>query len=600
MDRPKIALAAIKKHHFWVLCGVVVAVGLVLWWTSTSSVDGQRTTRTAKITGDLNQMVQVVGINPHPNQKVIKHRNTQTVKNKEEILGAWKRLYDEQKEKNTVPTALGPDFKQEFEALEPGEDLEYEYLLMYREFIGRHIPKLFERADILRPAPVEEETPDPDAPGGPQPPTGPTGNYRADLSGRGSLSYGGPTGQGPGYSMDLTGEGGQFGPKMIGVVYWVPTDLAAFVERFNWPTLPTTRDVIRAQENLWVYEALLRIIKETNGRVKNRDDAAVKEIRALQIGGAAAAVLQGPEGGAYAAGQGSAGRANTVFEGYTPRAGPPESMTPTGPGPMGAEPYARPTESRYVDETGQRLEVDETDQPIYKDEQGQILGPGPYKLMPIRMLLLMNQTKLAKLLVECANSNMPVEVRSISMGMDRGTMLNMGFPSQIGPSSGRSDSGPGAGAYQGGRSSGYDAYPGRGPRAYGSSGVFGPTGASRPTGAYGSSGAYGSRGAVQRRTLDVPVEIRGTICIYNPPSEATLETAAAAGSPATLPPATPPAAAPTEPPPATPAPSGGAPGVAEPAGGQPPTTGQEKLDAPAGQRPADGLGTGGPATGAKP
>ena len=90
------------------------------------------------------------------------------------------------------------------------------------------------------------------------------------------------------------------------------------------------------------------------------------------------------------------------------------------------------------------------------------MGPGPYKLMPIHMLLLMNQTKLAKLLVECANSNMPVEVRSVSMGMDKGTMLNMGFPTQSGPSSGRSDYAPTA-AYSGGHSSQYDTYSGGGP-----------------------------------------------------------------------------------------------------------------------------------------
>ena len=397
MDRPKIALAAIKKHHFWVLCGVVVAVGLALWWTSTSSVDGKRTTRTAKITGDLNQMVKIVGIPRHPNQKVIKHRNTQTVKNKEEILRAWAGLYNLQKEKNPLPTVLGDDFKKEFEALGPLEDLEYEYLQRYREFIGRHIPKLFEMADILRPAPVDEETPDPDAPGVAQPPTGPTGGYRADLSGRGSLGYDGPTGQGSMYSTELTGEGGQYGPKMIGVVDWVRTDRAAFEQLFNWLNQPTTRDVVEAQENLWVYEALLRIIKETNGPVKNRDDAAIKEIRALQIGGAAAAVLQGPESGAYAAPGGGAGKTGAGFDGYKPPTGPPESMATSG--------------------------------------------------------TMMNQTKLAKLVVECANSNMPVEVRSLSMGMDRGTTLNMGFPTQIGPTSGRSDYGPGAGAYGGGRPS---------------------------------------------------------------------------------------------------------------------------------------------------
>ena len=38
-----------------------------------------------------------------------------------------------------------------------------------------------------------------------------------------------------------------------------------------------------------------------------------------------------------------------------------------------------------------------------------------FNMMPVRMRLVIDQRKLAKLLVECANSSMPIEVRKVSM-----------------------------------------------------------------------------------------------------------------------------------------------------------------------------------------
>jgi hypothetical protein len=184
----------------------------------------------------------------------------------------------------------------------------------------------------------------------------------------------------------------------------------------------------------------------------------------------------------------------------------------------------------------------------YVDDDGRLLATGvepPYaefNLMPIRMLLVMNQTKLAKLLVECANSNMPVEVKSVRLGPEAGSMLNMG----MGPGGGGLDYDSGDGGdsdYDGEYNGAYPSY---------------------SAGVYGSGGGSASAGPAQQKTLYIPVEIQGTICIYNPPDEDELGTGAAAAAPPEPLPATPPAAAPTAAP---------APGVAA-VGGQPPATGQ--------------------------
>jgi hypothetical protein len=572
MDRPKAILTVLKKHHFWVLCGVVIAVSPGFWWIATAAVDKDRQARADKIEVKLQKMAEIKSRPQHPNQQVIDAIKTRTVELKQEVLESWKRLYQEQKRNNPLPEILSPEFKLMFESLERQPDaqveIDWKYRQEYMDFIGRHVRTLPEMVDCVRPAPVAEEAANPDG-AGPAPPgaKGAGTNLGVAVGEGGRRAYDGPTGAVAAASTSGFGADSQYGMKMIGVVEWDPADQARLVQRFNWQTWPTTQQVRLAQEDLWVYEALLRIIKNTNGRVKNRNDAAIKQIQALQIGRDASLAWQkfgsvgypsGPVGGGGPGGPTSYDgyTRSTTSAGSTPPAGEfhdPQytSARPSGPSsrygpPSGYGPYgqsAAPTDGRYVDEEGQPLGA------------GQEHPYAEFKLMPIRMVLLMNQTKLSKLLVECANSNMPVEVRSVSVGVDSGTMVNLGMPTLMGAGSGSLSHGYGAG-YDSGRPSGHDgSYSGYGPGSY------------PPTGAAG-----GATGLVQRRTLDVPVEIQGTICIFNPPNESKLGTGAAAKAPAEVPPATPPA--PAEPPPPTPAPTAEGPVNTPTPGAQPATTGQ--------------------------
>ena len=57
----------------------------------------------------------------------------------------------------------------------------------------------------------------------------------------------------------VTGKG-----NLVGKVDWNPTDLKRIRAKFFWAKQPVTIQVRLAQEDLWVYEALLRIIAATN------------------------------------------------------------------------------------------------------------------------------------------------------------------------------------------------------------------------------------------------------------------------------------------------------------------------------------------------
>ena len=608
MDRLKSVLAVLKRHHFWVLCGAAVLIGLGLWWVATASVDKQRAKRTTAIEAELQSLAQIASDPAHPNQQTIAAFNSQTEELKRKVLEAWIQLYAQQKEKNPLPNVLSPEFKLVFDSLERQPDIEIdgEKLDEYRNFIRRHIDTLPEMVDCLRPAPVTEEAGNPDAPDSARQPTGAADvAVNPGVAAAGAVAYDGPTPQVSPYPTGAGGESAQYGPKIIGVVDWAQPDRQQLEQRFYWQTRPTTEQVRLAQEDLWVYEALLRIIKNTNGPVKNRSDAAIKGIQALQIGRDASMAWQAPGGGAaYSYGSGG-GTGAVAPKAYDPvaeqRSGSPGLSPSPGPAPTtgAADAYAAPlAEGRYVDKDLQPVEAS-------RDL--------PFNLMPIRMVLVMNQTKLARLLVECGNSSMPVEVRSVFLGTDGGNSLNMALPVQPGRGSGSPVYRPSGTGYDGRSSSSYDGPTGYGPASYGpprgagygSSGGHGPGpefqpgGSYRPSGVYGPAGAYGPGGLAQKGRLDVPVEIRGTICIYNPPNEDKLKTAAAAKTPPETPAATPPTEtppatleptethpgtpaptvtppatpAPTVPPPATP-PSGGPPGGTPPAGGQPSTTGQ--------------------------
>jgi hypothetical protein len=449
MDRLKALLAVLKRHHFWALCGAIVVVGPSLWWMATDSLEGASTKRRSEIEGHFTAMDSITNQPAHPNEDVIAMANAQTVQAKQDVLEAWRRLYQEQTEKNRLPDVLSDEFKEQFKALErnPEGEMPSEYLNEYRNNIRRHIRDLFEMVDYLRPASADNEV--------------------LDTAGAGSswtttaLSVGrGQTSRGEGGRRISEGRSDsdlQNTENLIGVVNWDEADRGRLEAEFTWLRRPMTEQVRLAQEDLWVYEALLRIIKNTNVTetgepARNPDEAAVKRIESLLIGK-----------GAVAAWQGAVGK--------------------TGGASDGGLDEAALTDNRYVDAEGQPLAAG-AEQPF-----------AGFKLMPINMKLEIDQTKLARLLVECANSSMPVEVRKVSLGT---------------PASAQGVS-PGGGRGEGGLSR----------RLSTSSQLV----------------------VEQRTTFDIPVEIQGTICIYNPPDKDMLGT----GTDSEAPPEAQPTALPAEP-----------------------------------------------------
>jgi hypothetical protein len=529
MDKFKKVLAVLKKYHFWVATVVVLLVTVVCWWLATAGLASQFQTRKKKLEGDFGGVKKIQ--RNDPNNTVVQAIETENKALKEKVLQAWDILYRQQKEKNPIPKFLGEEFKQQFESLnlKAKEELELANRERYQNFIvDQYLPSLLKLVDVRRPAEASEA-----APGDARPAAGgraadkEAGAARRGVAagvGRAAarvLGAAGPAARMPG----MGGLGGANATdteeEWIGAVDWNPTDIQSLETRFTWKdSTPSTLAVVLAQEDLWVIEALLRVIAETNGKGATYATAAVKRIEALQIG--RDAVARGGEDTIFRAGGAQAGGGMGGPGGGMPGMGGPAMGGMGGPGmgrpgtggpgiggpgmpgmggpAMGGPGMAgapgmggtgaagaddsRLIEGRYVDGKGLPLSA-EAEFPYAKHPFAE------FKMMPIRMNLVMDQRRIPRLLVACANSNMPIEVQRVRI------------------------------------------------KGHGSSGAAvaaAPMGGGMMGGRGGMDGMLGGRGGVGGQSpaadshesqLDVPVEIYGVIYIYNPPDREKLGTGAA-------------------------------------------------------------------------
>jgi hypothetical protein len=221
----------------------------------------------------------------------------------------------------------------------------------------------------------------------------------------------------------------------IGVVDWPEKDRQDIIAKFNFPTRPSSFRVRLAQEDYWVYQALLDIIESTNGDAKSPGTAAVKAIELLQIGQDAAASIQSDKGpDLLSFGTGTGNVAGVV----TPVTPQPQSGAPIMPSAskgiynMPANTSTTGTSSELTPEQQELLK----DRYVNEDLIPRPAGEHPYsefKMMPILMRLKIDQRRISDLLVECANSSLPVEVKQFRMNPGTAAQTASTQPGHGGP-----------------------------------------------------------------------------------------------------------------------------------------------------------------------
>lgn len=165
--------------------------------------------------------------------------------------------------------------------------------------------------------------------------------------------------------------------RYVGKVVWPGSQ--AIVDRVRWNETPSTQAVLFAQEDYWVYQALCEIIKAMNQDADGHYNAPIKRIDALEI---AQAVTRPDDGGIERLSATSDRKAET-----------PKVPTPSS----SDEELAN---GRYVDAEGNPI-------------SGGAAPSGEFRRMPIHMKLTMDQRQIPRLLTECANSPLLVEVTRV-------------------------------------------------------------------------------------------------------------------------------------------------------------------------------------------
>lgn len=412
MDKVKIYMAALIKYHFWVLLGVALVVSLTCWAMATGTIAKQFQQRKQKLDGDSQKLRGIQNEADHPNEEVVKRVRAVTGSLSDKVFDAWAKLFTQQQKNNPWPVNLGEEFAKVMEQLAPDEEIPENYRQLYQTFILKDLARLRDEVGTLR---------------------------RIE-----------PTGAAAKPSQAPETEEGRKSAEYTGIVAWDDKDRNRIESSFVWPTVPTSVQVRLAQEDLWVYNALLQIVKNTNALATNAYNASIRQIDALAIGR-------------------EAGTAWGKFQGAAKPSGdaPSDSGQPQqAEGPVtGDDAIARQLkDNRYVDQNQRPLRASQP-QPFAE-----------FKMMPVYMSLVVQQGSIPELLVHCANSNMPVEVKVLRIRPGAGSTAS----SSASRDSGRDDS--------------------RG----------------------GKSGAAIS-GVDERSRLYVPVEILGIIYIYNPPERSKVQ-----------------------------------------------------------------------------
>ena len=467
MDKVRAFLRVLWVQRFWVLSVVGVLVAFLSWMMASGSLQEEFAANRSKIDGKFNEMSSISQATYHGNEGVNKKNLEEASEIRKKVVNLWQKLYDKQREEvlKWPEHALGEEFisyveNKKFQDPITDPDMQN----VYWNYIKNRFDALVDIVDAQKMKPGET-----------------SGGY----GGGGDISqmFNGDSYESMGEMRDERGQIVEAEPYLV---KWI--DQGELRQRLEFAARPTSLQIWVTQEDLWVYENLLHAIANTN-KEKNAtrlDNAAIKGILQLNVGQVAAAAMN--ERGQIiipAAAPGAGGELTGDMGVESGRMGMEEY--PGGESPVeGEEPGAMLLARRYVDPAGV---------PIPDASAG--FGT-EYRRLPIRMKLWMDQRWIPKILVECANAPLPVEVQRLRIN-----------PSQSG--AGFDVAASGGGGYGGG---GYGGEMGRGsPGGYG--GEMG-----RGGGGISFSAPMGNMAGSNSEFAEV--DIQGLVYIFNQPDATAL------------------------------------------------------------------------------
>ena len=396
MDQIRTVIGVLWRERFWVLTIVGTIVAAACWFLAAGNLDEQFASRKQAIDGKFSSMQTIRNDREHPNDKVIGANRDQAKVQRNQVLSTWQELYDEQRSEvlKWPEESLDPNFILEVKELkfrDPFPAAKDRHMRReYSNYIGTRLDALLE---IVHARKIEGTSGRGGAGGGREYGRGGAGGY--EFGGEGQYSRSGLRGD------DQELEDPDY------IVDWL--DQGNLREKLDFGNVkPTSLQIWVTQEDLWVYETLLQVIHNTNeARGATRpDNAAVRTIFRLEVGREAAqATREAPQVLMPSASTGLGGRGGEREMMMSERAG------------------AGMSRREFMEGEPEEMDDSMVLANRYLNAEGEAYPEGPqdaeFRRLPIHMTLSMDQRWLPKLLVECANAALPVEVTQWSINPDK-------------------------------------------------------------------------------------------------------------------------------------------------------------------------------------
>jgi hypothetical protein len=443
MDQVRAILKVIWQQRFWVLVVLGPLVAAVCWMMASGKLQAAFTANKGTIDGHFNTMSSITSEPVHGNDDVNAKERAEAVKISKSVRDLWQRLYDSQREQVLKwPAVLGEDFIEEIDKKKFLQDLGSPARRRYLDYIKNRFDALVEIVDAKKMEGVPGE---------------------AGLEGLGIEG-----GLSPEMSI------GQTGPGVVKdyLVDWL--DQGELRQQLEFGSrIPSAKKVWVTQEDLWVYETLLNVIKNTNnarGATRAAENAAIRVIVNLDVGKEAADAMS--EKGNIVMPSAAAGEGGFTADMGAEHA--PDSFLMEDQMGDASSADAQLLAGRYVDSAGAPI-PDGADTGV------------EHRKLPIRMSLVMDQRWIPRVLVECANAPLPIEVQRLRINPE---LSGAGFEDALSSSGGGMEAG--------------------GVRSFNPQPTFG-------------QGMFGQSTLPTDLSKDfVNVEVQGLVYIYQPPSDAAL------------------------------------------------------------------------------
>lgn len=376
MEQVRIILGWLKVHHFWVLLVLVLGLTIGFWYMGSTAVaksfaDGKR-----KIESEFSNQRNLQNKDFKPNDSINEKQNEETRLQTEETLKIWAKLYERQSSGALKwPEELGNAFLSRISKLEFGDKIPTRERDRYQNYIEGVFDDLIEIID----AQVLAE---------------------GTRSGAGGLTGGFPGG----IATSPVGIGdASLGNDVVEPTHKVDwLDQETVRQKLYFGSRPKSVEIWVTQEDLWVYETMLRAIAQTNeaSGARRHSRMPIQTIFEFQVG------------------QDAASQNDSSNRLFIPENNSVTGFTDSGRGSLiGGGDSGSDFKSSFGQSEDENVLVgrylDDTGNPINQVSEGDFSFGTEYKRLPVRMVLEMEESWIPALIERLANAPLQIEVDQV-------------------------------------------------------------------------------------------------------------------------------------------------------------------------------------------